>query len=114
MNGKSRGAARPASADRRQAGGGTRQGCGRGMSDPSGALFNFLKRVCAHRRQSAQLLYGEGTAVRQHLVAPRFQHLSQFNQFRLFHTRFCLKNKIIVNYWLKYCTHACNMGLYFL
>ena len=61
MNGKSRGAARPASADRRQAGGGTRQGCGRGMSDPSGAIFNFLKRVCAHRRQSAQLLYGEGT-----------------------------------------------------
>ena len=98
MSGKSRGAARPASADRRQAGGGTRQGCGRGMSDPSGALFNFLKRVCAHRRQSAQLLYGEGTAVRQHLVAPRFQHLSQFNQFRLFHTHFCLKNKIIVNY----------------
>ena len=73
---KSRGAAHPASAGRRQAVGGTRQGCGRGMSDPSGALFNFLKRVCAHRRQSAQLLYGEGTAVRQYLVAPRFQHLS--------------------------------------
>ena len=48
VSGKSRGAAHPASAGRRQAGGGTRRGCGRGMSDPSGALFNFLKRVCAH------------------------------------------------------------------
>ena len=27
-------------------------------------LLTFLKRVCAHRRQPAQLLYGEGTAVR--------------------------------------------------
>ena len=76
MNSKNRGAVRPASAGRWQAGGGIRQGYGRGMSDPSGAPFNFLKRMCAHRRQPAQLLYGEGTAVRQHLVTPRFQHLS--------------------------------------
>ena len=79
MNGRNRGATRPASAGRRQAGGGTRQGYGQGMSDPSGALFNFLKRVCAHRRQPAQLLYGEGTAMGKHQVAPRFQHLSQFD-----------------------------------
>ncbi|WP_147331483.1 hypothetical protein [Phocaeicola plebeius] len=76
MNGRNRGAARPASADWRQAGGGTRQGCDRGISDPSGALFNFLKRMCAHRCQPAQFLRGEGTAMRQYLVTPRFQHLS--------------------------------------
>ncbi|WP_147399005.1 hypothetical protein [Phocaeicola plebeius] len=76
MNGRNRGVTRPASAGRRQAGGGTRQGCDRGISDPSGALFNFLKRMCAHRCQAAQFLRGEGTAMRQYLVTPRFQHLS--------------------------------------
>ncbi|MCI6051401.1 hypothetical protein [Phocaeicola plebeius] len=76
MSGKSRGVARPASAGRWQAGGGTRQGCDRGISDSSGALFNFLKRMCAHRRQPAQFLRGEGTAVRKNLMTPCFQRLS--------------------------------------
>ncbi|WP_304199252.1 hypothetical protein [Phocaeicola plebeius] len=72
MNGRNRGVTRPASADWRQAGGGTQQGCDRGISNPSGALFNFLKRMRAHRRQAAQFLRGEGTAMRQYLVTPRF------------------------------------------
>ncbi|WP_303916471.1 hypothetical protein [Bacteroides mediterraneensis] len=46
------------------------------MSDPSGALFNFLKRMRAHRGQPTQFLFGERPSMRKHMVAPHFQHLS--------------------------------------